>query len=146
MRTAGALIESESRYTFVMPTRRELFTVFAAAVLPRRPERDRHDDTIREAAAELIRLIRPRPKAFLHYHRNKFDIWVAATHLKLTIRDAGMPARWRRHYRVAEAIAKDMTHAKWECYPGCRHRREREFTERIIDSGEDWRYDTEIVS
>lgn len=103
------------------------------------------DEPIREAAAGLAELIRPRPKVFLHYHRNKFDIWVAATHLKLTIRDAGMPARWRRHYRVADAVANDMTHATWECYPGCRHRREHEFAERINDCGEDWRYDTEIV-
>ena len=82
----------------------------------------------------------------MHYHQNEFDIWVVATHLKLTIRDAGMPARWRRHYRVADAVAKDMAHATWECYPGCRHQREHAFAERVIDSGEEWRWVTEVVS
>lgn len=125
---------------------RRAFLAFCAAGALCREQPSGEDAGIRQAIAELIRLIRPRPKAFLHYHQNKFDIWVAATHLKLTIRDAGMPARWRQQYRIADAVAKDMTHAKWECYPGCRHRREHEFAERIIDSGEDWRYDTEIVS
>ena len=131
-----------------MLSRRTFLTLLAPAVVQRptvaAPSPD--DQPIREAAGSLAVLIRPRPKAFLHYHLNKFDIWVAATHLKLTIKDAGFPARWRRHYRIAEAVAKDMTHATWECYPGCRHRREHEFAERIIDSGEPWRYDTEIVS
>jgi hypothetical protein len=127
-----------------MHSRRAFLLLSATALMPRAALGG--DAGIRQAAAELAELLRPRPKAFLHYHRNKFDIWVAATHLKLTIRDAGMPADWRRHYRVADAVAKDMAHATWQCYPGCRHQREHEFAERIIDSGEEWRWDTEIVS
>lgn len=125
---------------------RRAFLVLCVAGALCREQLCKDEAGIRQAAAELAELIRPRPKAFLHYHQNKFDIWVAATHLKLTIRDAGMPVHWQLHYRVADAVANDMTHSQWECYPGCRHRREHEFAERIIDSGEDWRYDTEIVS
>jgi hypothetical protein len=131
------------RYDPRMLTRRAFLAL--PAVLLRQPESP-HEARIREVAASLAELIRPRPRAFLHYHQNKFDIWVAATHLKLTIRDSGMHARWRRHYRVADAVAKDMAHAQWECYPGCRHCRAHEFAERIIDSGEDWRWDSEVVS
>jgi hypothetical protein len=125
-------------------TRRVLL---ALPVLLRKQPESPHEARIREAAAQLAELIRPRPKAFLHYHLNKFDIWVAATHLKLIIREAGMPVRWRQHYRIANAVAEDMAHATWECYPGCRHRREHEFCERIIDSNAPFAsYETEIVS
>lgn len=135
-----------------MPTRRTFVALVLPAVFHREVATTRKpfaastadDRLIRDAAAELAELIHPQPKAFLHYHLNKFDIWVAATHLKLTIKDAGIPVRWRRHYRIADAVAKDMSHATWECYPGCRHRREFEFSEWIIDSGA--QYDTEIVS
>lgn len=129
------------RYDPRMLTRRAFLAL--PAFLFRQPESP-HNARIHEAAAVLAELIRPRPKAFLHYHQNKFEIWVAATHLKLTIRDAGMPFHWRRQYRIACTVAKDMTHATWECYPGCRHQREHEFTERIIDSGGP--YDSEIGS
>ena len=142
-----------------MPTRRTFLALLAPAVVhgkvaaTTKPSTalslalSADDQHIRDAVASLAELIRPRPKAFLYYHLNKFDIWVAATHLKLTIRDAGIPDRWRRHYWIADAVAKDMSHATWECYPGCRHRREREFCERIIDSDASFsRYETEIVS
>lgn len=142
-----------------MPSRRTFLALLAPAVVhskvaastmaftaPSTPLPPVHRP-IRQAAADLAELIRPRPKAFLHYHLNKFDIWVAATHLKLTIKDAGFPIRWRQHYRIADAVVKDMSHATWECYPGCRHRREHEFAQRIINSDApfSW-YETEIVS
>ena len=125
-----------------MTRRAFLATPVLFALKPESP----HDARIREAVTELEELIRPRPRAFQHYNVNKFDIYVAAAWAKITIKEAGFPVHWRQHYRVACAVAKDMTHAEWECYPGCRHWREHYFAWRCIDADDLVRYQTEIVS